>query len=59
MVNGLGSSLHNIARLSTAKSRSISAENFKGEKGGGGRAVPEEGTGRARALGGGWEGKAR
>ena len=55
MVNGLGSSLHNIARLSTAKSRSISAENFKGEKGGGGRAVPEEGTGSARDLGVGWK----
>ena len=32
--NGLGMSLGNLSRLSNAKTRSISAENFTGEKGG-------------------------
>ena len=31
--NGLGMGLGNLSRLSNAKSRSISAENFSGEKG--------------------------
>ena len=30
--NGLGLGLGNLSRLSTAKTRSISAENFTGEK---------------------------
>ena len=34
--NGLGMGLGNLSRLSNAKSRSISAENFSGEKGKGG-----------------------
>jgi len=54
--NGLGMNLGNLARLSRAKSRSISAENFTGEKGVGGMAT--EGTGAASAgpLGGqGWK----
>ena len=34
--NGLGLNLGNLARLSSAKSRSISPENFTGEKGKGG-----------------------
>ncbi len=45
-----------ITRLSSAQSRSISAENFNGEKGAGGRAV--EGTGipgPASSLGQGWK----
>ena len=41
--NGLGGNLGNLSRLSNAQSRSISAENFDGAKGQGGRAT--EGTG--------------
>ena len=41
--NGLGMNLGNLSRLSRAKTRSISAENFNGEKGKGGMAT--EGTG--------------
>lgn len=45
----------NLSKLSEYESRSISAENFKGEKGKGGMAV--EGTGKecARELGRGWK----
>ncbi len=55
MFNGLGCNLGNLSRLSDAKSRSISPENFTGEKGRGGLA--EEGTGglAARELGVGWK----
>lgn len=47
--------MRTVARLSAAKTRSISAENFTGEKGQGGRAT--EGTGQtcARDLGQGWK----
>lgn len=53
--NGLGLHLGNLSRLSPAKTRSISPENFTGEKGNGGKAV--EGTGKAFAvdLGVGWK----
>lgn len=53
--NGLGLDLGNLSRLSNARTRSISAENFRGEKGRGGMAL--EGTGRhgARDLGQGWK----
>src|ERR1700693_1975970 len=53
--NGLGMGLGNLSRLSNAKTRSISAENFSGEKGRGG--VATEGTGAvcARDLGQGWK----
>jgi hypothetical protein len=53
--NGLGLSLGNLPRLSHAKSRSISPENFSGAKGKGGMA--EEGTGKkcAQDLGQGWK----
>lgn len=53
--NGLGLSLGTLARLSSARTRSISPENFTGEKGQGGMAT--EGTGRqaARDLGQGWK----
>ena len=37
--NGLGMSLGNLSRLSSAKTRSISAENFTGEKGKAGMSV--------------------
>jgi Protein of unknown function (DUF2961) len=53
--NGLGVHLGNVSRLSTAVSRSISAENPTGARGRGGMA--EEGTGAipARELGRGWK----
>lgn len=53
--NGLNLHMGNLYRLSDAKSRSISPENFTGEKGKGGMAT--EGTGKhaARDLGQGWK----
>ncbi len=39
--DGLNTDLGNLSRLSDAESRSISPENFTGEKGKGGMAVPE------------------
>jgi hypothetical protein len=53
--NGLGMNLGNLSRLSNAKTRSISPENFTGEKGKG--AMATEGTGAecARDLGRGWK----
>jgi len=53
--NGFGLNLGNLPLLSNAKSRSISPENFTGEKGKGGMAT--EGTGKecARELGVGWK----
>lgn len=55
--NGVGSDISNLYRLSDAKSRSISPENFTGEKGRGGMATLEEGTAAnaARDLGQGWK----
>jgi hypothetical protein len=44
-----------LARLSDAKTRSISAENFTGEKGRGGMATEGTGAGCARDLGRGWK----
>src|SRR5262249_23430203 len=54
--NGLGVGLHNISRLSTARTRSISAENFTGEKGKAGMATEGTGKNAARDLGQGWKG---
>ncbi len=51
--NGLGMGMGTLGLLSAAKTRSISAENFTGEKGRGGMA-PEKG-GAARDLGAGWK----
>lgn len=53
--NGLDMSLGNLPRLSKAVTRSISPENFTGEKGKG--AIATEGTGAAcaRDLGQGWK----
>lgn len=53
--NGLETGLHNLFRLSNAETRSISPENFTGEKGKG--AMATEGTGKnaARNLGQGWK----
>lgn len=53
--NGLGLNLGNLARLSNAETRSISAENFTGEKGKGGMATEGTGAVAARELGQGWK----
>jgi len=55
--NGLNMSLGNLSRLSKAETRSICAENLKGEKGRGGMAEVGEGTAShaARDLGQGWK----
>ena len=53
--NGLGLNLGNLSRVSNAESRSISAENFTGEKGKGGMATDGIGAAAARELGRGWK----
>ena len=53
--NGIDAGLSNIYRLSDARTRSISPENFKGEKGKGGMATTGTGTGPARDLGLTWK----
>lgn len=53
--NGLGMGLGNLSRLSNARTRSISAENFTGEKGKGGMATEGTGAEPARDLGQGWK----
>ncbi|MHB8637753.1 MAG: glycoside hydrolase family 172 protein [Fimbriimonadaceae bacterium] len=53
--NGLGLHLGNLSRLSNAKSRSISPENFTGEKGKGGMATDGTGARASRELGQGWK----
>lgn len=53
--NGLGMGLANLSRLSNAQTRSISAENFTGAKGGGGMATEGTGAVAARELGQGWK----
>lgn len=53
--NGLGMHLGNLSRLSSAVTRSISAENFTGEKGKGGMATEGTGADAARELGQGWK----
>jgi hypothetical protein len=53
--NGLGMHLGTLARLSTARTRSISPENFNGEKGKGGMATTGTGARAARDLGQGWK----
>jgi len=61
LINGILSAqlpnLKNLYNLSDAKTRSISPENFTGEKGRGGMATLEEGTAAnaARKLGQGWK----
>ncbi|MBO5220330.1 MAG: hypothetical protein J6C52_12920, partial [Clostridia bacterium] len=49
------SDLSGLARASRYESRSISAENFTGEKGKGGMATSGTGAGCARDLGQGWK----
>ncbi|NLX67316.1 MAG: DUF2961 domain-containing protein, partial [Bacteroidales bacterium] len=61
--NGLDMNMGNLYRLSNAETRSISPENFTGEKGKGGMAIPDtdaprntaNATHAARDLGQGWK----
>lgn len=53
--NGLNTSLGNLFRVSNAKSRSISPENFTGEKGKGGMSTNGAAMNAARDLGQGWK----
>src|SRR5687767_7242092 len=53
--NGLHMNLGNLSLLSNARTRSISAENFTGEKGKGGMATEGTGAQVARELGQGWK----
>lgn len=53
--NGLGMSMGNLSRLSKAKTRSISPENFTGEKGKAGMATEGTGSHASRDLGQGWK----
>lgn len=53
--NGIESNINNLYRLSDAKSRSISPENFTGEKGKGGMATEGTGSNASRDLGQGWK----
>jgi hypothetical protein len=53
--NGLGMGLGNLSRLSDARTRSISPENFSGEPGKGGMATEGTGAAAARDLGQGWK----
>ena len=53
--DGLGMGMANLARLSHAKTRSISAENMTGEKGKGGMATKGTGANAARELGQTWK----
>ena len=53
--NGLDCNLGNLYRISPAQSRSISPENFTGEKGAGGMATNGTGKHAASELGRGWK----
>jgi hypothetical protein len=53
--NGLNMSLGNLSRLSRAKTRSVSPENFAGEKGKGGMSTDGPSAKSARDLGQGWK----
>ena len=53
--DGLGMGMDDLARLSHAKTRSISAENMTGEKGKGGMATEGMGANAARELGQTWK----
>ena len=52
---GLGLHLGNLSRLSKARTRSISPENFTGAKGEGGMSVDGPAANAARGLGQGWK----
>ncbi|MCP3971554.1 MAG: DUF2961 domain-containing protein [Rhodobacteraceae bacterium] len=53
--SGLGCNLGNLARISDARTRSISPENFTGARGAGGMATEGTGAGPGRDLGQGWK----
>jgi len=53
--DGLDMNIGNLARLSNAKTRSISPENFTGEKGKAGMGTEGTGAQAARELGQGWK----
>ena len=53
--NGLGMNPGNLSRLSSAETRSISPENFTGERGQGGMSTDGPAAHRARGLGQGWK----
>ncbi len=53
--NGLTTGVGDLSRLSRAKTRSISPENFTGAKGGGGQATEGTGAQAARNLGKSWK----
>jgi hypothetical protein len=53
--NGLGMGLSSLSKLSKAKTRSISPENFTGEKGKAGMSVNGPARNAARDLGQGWK----
>ena len=53
--NGLGMNMGNLSRLSNALTRSLSPENFTGEKGKAGMATEGTGARCARDLGQGWK----
>jgi Protein of unknown function (DUF2961) len=53
--NGIDANMGNLYRMSDAKSRSISPENFNGAKGEGGKATTGTGSGASRDLGQGWK----
>ena len=55
MHDGLNMHLGNLSRLSHAKTRSITPENFTGEKNNGGKATTGTGAECARDLGPGWK----
>ena len=55
MFDGLHLNLGNLYRLSEAESRSISAENYRGERGKGGMATEGIGANAARDLGRPWK----
>jgi len=55
MFNGLNSNLGNLYKLSNAKTRSVSPENFTGEKGKGGMSTDGPAKNCARDLGRGWK----
>src|SRR3954462_5988712 len=52
---GLDVNLGNLYRVSDARTRSISPENFTGEPGKGGLAIPPKTNHPARELGQGWK----
>lgn len=53
--NGLGMNLGNLSLISSAKTRSISPENFTGEKGKAGMSIDGPAASCARDLGQGWK----